>query len=408
MLAPYRTVLSTPGAVAWSLAGFLARMPISMVTLAIVLLVVGRTHSYGVAGAISAAYMIATAATAPVLARMIDGWGQAKVLIPAVLVFSVSLAALLAAVVDSWASPIPYLFAVAAGAAYPPVGACVRARWAAALGASPALHTAYSLEAVVDEADFMVGPVLVTVLATTVSDVLAVIVVIAFAFVGGAVLAGLRSTEPAARGSLRGSADVPIGRGRLAILTVGAACLGSLFGSTEVVTVAFSQEHGHRSAAGGLLAVWASGSFLAGIITGSVHWQASALRRYRVGAVAMACVMLPLPFVDSLPLLAVVLFLAGFTISPTLVASVSLVQTHVPPSRLTEGISWVSTGIGLGVAPGAAVAGRIVDARGASAAYVVPLAGGALAALVALLTKGVDRQPVAPDAHALPRSVGQC
>ena len=38
--------------------GFVARLPISMVTLGIVLLVVGRTGSYGQAGAVSAAYMI--------------------------------------------------------------------------------------------------------------------------------------------------------------------------------------------------------------------------------------------------------------------------------------------------------------------------------------------------------------
>ncbi len=58
MLSPYRAVLATPGAKLWSVAGFVARMPISMVTLAIVLLIAGRTGSYGLAGAVSAAYMV--------------------------------------------------------------------------------------------------------------------------------------------------------------------------------------------------------------------------------------------------------------------------------------------------------------------------------------------------------------
>ena len=96
--------------------------------------------------------------------------------------------------------------------------------------------------------------------------------------------------------------------------------------------------------------------------------------------------MLPLPFVGSIPVLAVVLFLAGFAISPTLVAVVSLVQSHVPASRLTEGITWVMTGVGLGIAPGAAVAGWLIDEYGASTAYIVPVVGGALAAVVAALT----------------------
>jgi predicted MFS family arabinose efflux permease len=272
------------------------------------------------------------------------------------------------------------------------VGACVRARWATALGESPALHTAYSFEAVVDEAIFMTGPVLVTLLATRINETLGIVVVITFAVVGGAWLASLRETEPAARSSMQRSAtSEPMGWGLLSMLVLAAVCLGVLFGSTEVITVAFAQEQGHRGLAGGLLAAWAAGSLIAGVITGSVSWKTSSLRRYRIGAVGMAAVMVPLPFIGSLPLMAVVLFLAGFAISPTLVACVSLVQAHVPAARLTEGITWVTTGIGLGVAPGAAVAGRLIDDYGAGTAYYVPVVGGVLAALVAALTPSRTR-----------------
>jgi MFS family permease len=387
MLSPYRAVLATPGARLWSVAGFVARLPMSMVTLAIVLLVAGRTGSYGLAGAVSAAYMVTGSISAPILARLIDAWGQARVLLPAVSGFALGLVALIVGVERSWSTPVPHLLAAFAGACYPPVGACVRARWAAALGESAALHTAYSLEAVVDEAVYMAGPVIVTVLATSVSETLGIVVVIVFALVGGAWLASMRSTEPPARGSSRDTgAREPMGWGWLSVLVLAAICLGALFGSTEVVTVAFAQEQGHRGLAGPLLAVWAAGSLIAGIITGSVQWKATALRRYRLGALGMACVMLPLPFVGNIPLLAVVLFLAGFAISPTLVACVSLVQSHVPASRLTEGITWVMTGIGLGIAPGAAIAGWLIDGYGASAAYGVPAVGGAFAAVVAWLT----------------------
>ena len=47
VLSAYRQVLSTPGAAAFSASGFLARLPISMVTLGIVLLISARTDSYG-------------------------------------------------------------------------------------------------------------------------------------------------------------------------------------------------------------------------------------------------------------------------------------------------------------------------------------------------------------------------
>lgn len=406
MLSPYRNVLATPGARLWSLAGFVARMPISMVTLAIVLLIAGRTGSYGLAGTVSASYMVVTSASGPILARLIDAWGQARVLLPGAVGFALGLVGLIVSVEQSWSTPVPHLFAAFAGACYPPVGACVRARWAASLGESAGLHTAYSLEAVVDEAIFMAGPVIVTVLATAVNETLGVAVVIVFALVGGTWLASMRSTEPTPRRSNRtGSVADSMGWGWLSMLVLAAICLGTLFGSTEVVTVAFAQEHGHRGLAGALLAVWAGGSLIAGIITGSVQWRATALRRYRIGALAMACVMLPLPFVGGIPLLAVVLFLAGFAISPTLVACVSLVQSHVPASRLTEGITWVMTGVGLGIAPGAAIAGRLVDEYGASAAYSVPAIGGALAAVVAALTPArAERTTDAPQPADLSRA----
>jgi len=398
MLSPYRVVLATPGARQWSVAGFVARMPISMVTLAIVLLISGRSGSYALAGTVSAAYMVTAAASGPVLGRLIDVWGQARVLVPGITGFGFGLVGVLIAVERSWPTPAPHLFAALAGLCYPPIGACVRARWATALGESAALHTAYSLEAVIDEAVFIAGPVTVTLLATSVNETLGIVVVIGSALLGGAWLASMRSTEPPARGSSRDTGGrEPMGWSFLVMLVVASVCLGTLFGSTEVVTVAFAQEHGHRALSGPLLAIWAAGSLIAGLITGSVQWRSSALRRYRVGALAMACVMLPLPFVGSIALLAVVLFFAGFAISPTLVAVVSLVQSHVPASRLTEGITWVMTGIGLGIAPGAAVAGVLIDEYGASAGYVVPVVGGILAAIAAALTpsrpSGRETQP---------------
>ncbi|MGH3471905.1 MAG: MFS transporter [Nocardioidaceae bacterium] len=391
MLDAYRTIFSTPGAKTFSATGFLARLPISMVTLGIVLLVAGQTGSYGFAGAVSAAYMVATACSSPVLARLVDKWGQHVVLVPCFLGFCVGMALLVMSIEESWLTPLPYLFAAISGACYPPVGACVRARWSKALGSTPALHTAYSLEAVVDESIFITGPVLVTFLATQVQEAAGIVAVIAVALVGGFWFASLRTTEPTPR-RLGGGGDpsvaVKLGWVWLAPMVLGAVCLGALFGATEVVTVAFSQEHGHTGTAGALLAVWAAGSLIAGVITGATNRTTSPLRRYRLGAAGMACAMLPLPFVTSIPLLGVVLFVGGFAVSPTLVACMSLVEANVPSARLTEGITWVTTGIGLGVAPGAAVAGQLIDSHGASAGYLVPVAGGLLAALVASVTPG--------------------
>ena len=50
MLSTYRDILSRPGAFAFSAAALVARLPISMVGLGIVLLVSAQTGSYGLAG----------------------------------------------------------------------------------------------------------------------------------------------------------------------------------------------------------------------------------------------------------------------------------------------------------------------------------------------------------------------
>jgi predicted MFS family arabinose efflux permease len=94
--------------------------------------------------------------------------------------------------------------------------------------------------------------------------------------------------------------------------------------------------------------------------------------------------------------LAVVLLVGGIAISPTLIATMSLAEQVLPTSRLTEGMAFIQTGLALGLAPGAAVAGVVVDEAGASPAYLVCLAGGILALTGALLVRAADRTATVP------------
>jgi MFS family permease len=388
VLGPYRAVLATPGAPAFEVAGFLARLPIATVGLGIVLLVSTRTGSYGLAGSVSATAIVAQATAAPMLARLIDRVGQARVLVPVFAGFATAVVLMVAAVEAEVPTPVPHLAAVAVGVLEPPVGACVRARWRHALAGTPLLHTAFSLEAVIDEAIFMVGPIVVTILATQVHETAGLLAVAALATAGGWWLAAQRSTQPPTSPGDQSerAADAPMRWPALGPIVLVGVLLGSLFGSAEVVTVAFAREQGHQAATGGLLAAWAFGSLIAGLITGAVPWRSSARSRYRAGSLALCAVMVPPPFIGGLWALGAVLFVAGFAISPTLVATVSLIDDTVPAQRLTEGITWVTTGLGLGVAAGAAVAGRIIDHVGASPAFWVSTASAALAATVACLT----------------------
>jgi len=384
VLDSYHRVLARPGALAFSSAALVARLPISMVGLGIVLLVEGRTGSYGLAGTVSAVFVLAEAAFAVLHGRWVDHYGQSRVLPLAISVFGAGLALMMLAVEQDWPRAWTYVFAAVAGAALPQVGASVRTRWAYLLDRPDEKNTAFALEAALDEVVFVIGPVVVTLLATSWHPVAGLSVAVLTGVIGTFALAAQRGTEPPAGRSSSTQGPRPPMPWRL-VLTLALVCLtlGSLFGAAEVTTVAFAEEQGHPGAAGWLLAVWAIGSLVAGLATGAIAWRSGPEARLRWGSVAMALAMAPLFLVDSLPLMAVLLLVGGLSIAPTMIGAMTMVEQGVPPLRLTEGMAILHTGIVAGVAPGATIAGFVVDHSGASAAYLVALGGGVLGALLA-------------------------
>ncbi len=382
MFATYRRVLSEPGALAFSATGLLARMPMSMMGIGIVLLVAGATGSYTLAGTVSAAYIVSNAVFAIAQGRLLDSFGQSKVLLAAATVFAAGCIALMAAVQLGWPPLAAAVAAAAAGAGFPQIGSSVRARWAHAIDDAGRLSTAYALEGVADETVFIVGPVLVTLLATSVHPLAGLGVAVVVGTAGTLAFISLHATEPPARG--RGPERVavaPMPWLSLAPVIVIMIALGSLFGSAEVTTVAFAEEFGATQWAGPLLALWAFGSLLAGVWYGAVQWRRDPGFRLAVGSVGMMVAMAPLPFIGSLGLMGAVLLVAGFAISPTLISAMSVIQVIVPRGRLTEGMSIAHTGLAAGVGAGAALAGALIDRSGSTGGYLVPVTSGAIAAL---------------------------
>jgi MFS family permease len=363
-----------------------ARLPIAMQSLGIVLLVAAARDSYGLAGGVSATFLVAGAAAAPVLGRLVDRLGQARVLLVALAVHTAGIGGLVALVLAGAPAWTLFPAAVLAGGSYAQPGSLVRARWSHALAGQPLLPTAFSWESVVDEIVFVLGPVLVTVLATGIAPAVGLLTAYGFTLAGGLALALQRSTEPpphpVASGVRGGSAlrqpGVPV--------LVGAAFgLGSIFGSVEVATVAFTAERGQPAAAGLVLALLAGGSLCAGLWYGTVAWRVPAHRRFVLGVLLLAVATLPLPLAPNVAVLAVLVFVGGFAISPGLIAGFALLDLLVPQRVRTEGLAWFSTGIGVGLAVSSSVTGQVVDAFGGRAALLVTVAAGALSAALVLL-----------------------
>jgi len=385
---PYRGLLAIPGGAAFSAAGLVARMPISMQTLGTVLLVAAKTGSYTLAGAVSATVVVAQAVVSPAISRLIDRVGQRRVVLPGLAAHLAGLAALVALVLAG--APAWTLFPAAAlfGGAYPPIGSLVRARWSHTVGGTPLLPVAYSLESVLDEVIFVSGPVLVTVLATRVTAWAGLALAGLLAGLGGLAFALQRRTEPPRRPPGSGPHPSALRVPALRVLTVLGVVLGCIFGSFEVAAVAFTAERHQPGAAGPVLALLAGGSLVAGLWYGAVRWRAPPHRRLLVGCTALAAASATFPLAPGVAALAVLAFIGGFAISPTLITVLALVEAHVPAAARTEGLSWLLTGIGGGVGAASALAGRLIDAAGARAGFLVSLGAGLMCVAIAVAGQG--------------------
>ena len=379
MLSSYRAILATRGATAFSATGTLARLPLSMTGLGIVLLVYERTGRYGTAGALAAVYVLVASVSGPLQGRLADQLGQSPVLWVAGATHATGIGLTLG--LSGASAPWPYVAVAVAGAGAPQAGNLVRARWAHVLTDRRRLDTAFALEAVLDEVVFVIGPVLVTFLTLQVADYSGLLVSGVVSTLASWGLALQRSTEPPPS-PRTGQPSSPIGLPLLVPLTAAAIGIGVLFGSTEVIVVAFTEEAGRDHLAGVILAIWAGGSLIAGLLVGALP-AAEPLRRFRWSVTGLAVLFIPLGLLDSVELLAIGMLAAGFMISPTVIAMTRLVEIGTPARRFTEALSWVNTGLASGVALGAAVVGQVIDARGASAGFVVALSAVAMASVIA-------------------------
>ncbi|MEU9394473.1 MFS transporter [Streptomyces sp. NPDC048324] len=384
MPSPYRALFAAPGTRRFSAAGFLGRMPLSMMGIGVVTMISQLSGRYGLAGALSATIALAAAAIGPQISRLVDQYGQRRVLRPATLVALASAAGLLLAV--SFGGPDWVLFVCAAGiGSVPSLGAMVRARWATLYRGTPLLHTAYSFESVVDEMCFILGPIISIGLSTAWFPEAGPLLAACFLAVGVFWLTAQRSTEPEPHPRARQGGGSALRSRGLQVLVATFVATGAIFGAVDVVTVAFADERGHKGAASVVLALYAAGSCVAGIVFGLLRFAGAPQRRWLLGICAMAVSMIPLLLVGNLPFLAVALFVAGLSIAPTMITTMSLIEEHVPRAQSTEGMTWISTGLAVGVALGSSVAGWVIDAAGARAGYGVPAVSGAVAVAVGFL-----------------------
>jgi len=165
------------------------------------------------------------------------------------------------------------------------------------------------------------------------------------------------------------------------VLFVVGAAVGAILGTLEIALVAFADEVGAMSLSGVLIAGLAVGSMASGIGWGAVRWRHALRHRLLAVLTLLTLLTVPLLLIGDIWLMIPFVVLAGVAVSPSLISSFTLAELLVPRAAVTEAFTWIGTALGLGVALGASAAGKLVDAAGANAAFLVATVSAGRAAL---------------------------
>jgi MFS family permease len=393
MFSSYRAIFRTPGSAAFCAAAFLMRIPLAVYPLGIVLIISARDGRYGFAGVLSACYIFGNGLGNPVLSGLVDRYGQRRLIVPCTIVHVaavVALAVLLRTGAPDWLLVAP---TVVLGFTYLSVGSLVRARWSHQLDGQAQLSTALSLESVLDEVVFVVGPLIATLLATQTDPVLVLYFAVVLVAGGAGWLATLQATEPPPHPPDDSGHRSALRAPGMVVLTLATVAIGAVFATSEISMVAYCGQHGQRSLSGVVLAAIAVGSALSGLLYGTVEWRSSLPRRFRIQAGLFALLPCVLLAAVNVPVLAVCAFVLGLGVAPTLITAFGLVQQIVATRALTEGLSWVSTGLNVGYGAGAALVGGIADQHGARTAFLLVIGSGVAVAALGLALRVRGEEP---------------
>jgi hypothetical protein len=289
-----------------------------------------------------------------------------------------------------WGAPAAVMFALsaAAGAVFPPITVCMRTYLKRRFPDDALLAAAYSLESVLIELIFIVGPIFVAVFVALATPTTAVVFAALSGFAG--TLLFLRS--PALRGwtiehRSQSSLLGPLAERGFAPLIAVIFAYSTAFGLMEIGITAYATERGQPALAGVLLGLMSAGSAVGGLAYGSRSWDFPLARQFAgaLGLMGLGLAVLTLgwnPWAFSFWCV-----MAGIIMAPALIMQAMLVAKTARAEHSTEAFTWSTSALLSGVGAGLAVGGALLeisDARAALAAASVMAISAALGAVAAL------------------------
>ncbi|NJD88975.1 MAG: MFS transporter [Betaproteobacteria bacterium] len=380
--AQYRDFFRQPDVATLMAVSLLSRMPIGMVGLAMLMFLRESLGSYALAGAVSGTYFVAMAIGAPIQGRIIDRTGPKPTLAVTGVVHPLALAAILLASGRDAGFPAVAAAAAVAGLFAMPITVLTRTLWRHRFTREEDRRRAFSVDAVLIEVNFTLGPAIVagTVAAagTQAAFLLAVAVTVAalLVFAFSPALRYFRREHGGERHMLG-----PLTEPRLLLVFAATFGITTSFGFLEVGYPGFATALAVPALGGLFLSVNSLGSAISGAIFGGLTLRAPIERQFAATTGLMVAPLLMHWFVGAPAAFALVAFLAGAAIAPTIACQSVLVARLAPSHYATEAFTWSSTFIVSGLGAGMAVGGWLIENAGAKAPF---LGGAAVMACVSL------------------------
>lgn len=379
----YRALFRVPRVLNITAAQLFARLPLGILSLAVLVHVEHRTGFYAQAGAVVACLTIGEAVAMPATSKLA---GRASRTAPTLVICAVINGLSMLALAFTTASG-PALMALGSlvGASVPPLMPVVRALYPQMLPRD-GVRALFALDTTAQEVIWVVGPVAAMALSSLVSTTMPLIVSAAITLAGSAwFLVSARGLRPRGGARAGGGGRVLGRRSVLLAMVAGCALVGS-FTALEVGVVAALG--GHGMTAGAAIALASVGSVVGGLTWGH---RRLGLRGIVAALTVVATGTALFGVTHVLALQFCALFVSGLGFAPAMSALYFMVSQDVDEGAATEAFGWLHSAAMVGGALGTAIAGMATDAYGASGAVVVGASFAVLAAISPLATRATGR-----------------
>lgn len=407
-LPDYRAALTTPGAALPVAMGLLARIPVAMVGLAMLLYVQRETGSFATAGLVSAGALVGVAVGAVAQGRIMDKFGSTTPLLITASLFAVATTGGVLAVEAHQPTAVLVVLSAAMGVTEPQVASVSRALWTHLLPSGNVRHAGYAYEAISMEVCFVLGPALAALLAAAPWAGTGVVIAGVCMVIGGigfALAPSIRRMRPdteRAGGRLLGALASP-GMRTVALAALG---FGITVGFVEVGVPAAATNAGHVQVGGLMLALWSAASVVFGLFYSARPWPRPMHLRLPVLLGVFALLVATMAIPTSLVWLTVTMVIAGVWITPQATAHSAAIELVAPRGTVTEAFGWVITSVTLGLSVGQSLAGQLAEHVGVWAAFLAASGAGLLVALLLWARRHTVVEQQAPARELAGENVG--